>query len=125
MWRANREGNFLLQAQVIAEDGTMFELVGYWSSQRSHKRTRWGFSLKYYGHTIRSYDMADSHKNPGEKGRIIGPHKHKFRSSKILRFAYKPNPPISETDPNQSLMDFLAEANIALPTDYQNLMFPI
>jgi hypothetical protein len=70
------------------------------------------------GHIIRSYDMAAKHKNPGN-GRIRGPHKHRFQSSKVPRFAYKPDPPISEEDPNRALMDFLAESNIEAPVGYQ------
>jgi hypothetical protein len=68
--------------------------------------------------------MAQQHKNPGMKGRVKGPHKHKFSSSKIDRFAYKPDPPISEENPNQALMDFLEEANITPPPNYQHFMFP-
>jgi hypothetical protein len=124
IWQPNKGDGFIVQGTAIADDGTMFDLCGYWSSLKSHKRTRWGFSLRYYGYVIRSYDMARTHKNPGEAGRIKGPHKHRFKSAKIPRYAYKPDPPISDEDPNQSLMDFLAEANIALPKDYQNLMFP-
>lgn len=67
--------------------------------------------------------MAESHKNPGERGRVRGPHKHKFSSSKIDRYAYKPDPPISGDDPNQSLMDFLKEGNIELRTPYQLFSF--
>lgn len=66
--------------------------------------------------------MARKHKNPGA-GWIRGPHKHKFSSSKIPRYAYKPNPPISDTDPNEALMDFLKESNITLKTPYQSFMF--
>jgi hypothetical protein len=68
--------------------------------------------------------MATSHKNPDGGKRIHGPHKHKFDSSKIPRLAYKPEPPLSDGDPNQSLMDFLAESHIAPPDEYQNVMFP-
>jgi len=75
------------------------------------------------GHCVRSYDMARVHKNPGGKGKVYGPHKHMFSSSRIDRFAYKPDPPISEDDPNQALLDFLREENIELRTDYQTFMF--
>jgi len=66
--------------------------------------------------------MAKKHKNPGE-GWIRGPHKHKFSSSKIDRYAYKPDPPISELNANQALMDFLKESNIDLRIPYQDFMF--
>jgi hypothetical protein len=122
-WVATRNNTFLVQAQVMTDDGDVLDLAGYWSVSSFNER-RWGFSLRYNGHVVRSFDLAKSHKNPGESGRIRGPHKHKFKSSKIPRYAYKPDPPISDTEPNQSLMDFLAEANVALPTSYQNLMFP-
>jgi len=68
--------------------------------------------------------MARYHKNPGQHGKIRGPHKHKFSSSKIERYAYKPDPPISEREPNEALMDFLKEANVELPNNYQYFIFP-
>jgi hypothetical protein len=115
---------FIFQATVLAPDGTGLDLSGYWNKNLHHRRTRWGFSLSYCGHCVRSYDMAISHKNPGEAGRIKGPHKHKFSSSKIPRFAYKPDPAISDDNANRALMDFLEEANVEFPTDYQYFMFP-
>jgi hypothetical protein len=75
------------------------------------------------GHCVRAYDMATKHKNPGG-GWIKGPDKHKFSSSKIARYAYTPNPPISEANPNQALMDFLKESNITLRSGtYQDFIF--
>jgi hypothetical protein len=123
-WRAGTgEGVFIFQAKVLTEDGTGLDLSGYYDKVGRHDRTRWGFSLKYMGHCVRTYDMAAKHKNPGE-GWIKGPHKHKFSSSKIERYAYKPDPPISEADPNQALMDFLKESNITLRSGaYQDFMF--
>jgi len=122
-WRSgNGDDVFIFQAKVLTEDGTGLDLTGYWKKVGRHGYTRWGFSLKYMGHCVRSYDMASKHKNPGE-GWVRGPHKHKFSSSKIERFAYKPDPPLSETDANQSLMDFLKEGNIDLRTEYQDFMF--
>jgi hypothetical protein len=124
-WRpGSGEGVLIFQAKVLTQDGTGLDLSGYWKKVGRHNRTRWGFSLKHLGHCIRTYDMADSHKNPGETGRIKGPHKHRFSSSKIERYAYKPDPPISESDPNEALMDFLKEGNIELRSgDYQDFMF--
>jgi hypothetical protein len=122
-WRQRDPRTFTFQAKVLAEDGVMLDLGGYWSHNEFHRYKRWGFSLRYLGHVIRSWDMATKHKNRGGKW-VRGPHKHKFDSSKVPRFVYKPEPPLSDSDPNQSLMDFLAEANIELPTDYQNVMFP-
>jgi hypothetical protein len=65
----------IFQAQVLAEDGTGLELSGYWQKNGKHNRRTWGFSLKYMGHCVRSYDMAKYHRNPGESGKIKGPHK--------------------------------------------------
>jgi hypothetical protein len=123
-WRAgNGEGVYIFQAKVLTQDGTGLDLSGYWDKIGRHGLTRWGFALKYMGHCVRTYDMATKHKNPGE-GWIRGPHKHKFSSSKIERYAYKPDPPISEADANQALMDFLNESNIELPSGtYQDFMF--
>jgi hypothetical protein len=120
-WKTDGFGVAKFQAKVLTPDGKGLDLVGYCNKQIG--RLKWGFALTYSGNCVRSYDMAKRHKNPGEAGRIKGPHKHKYSSSKIDRYAYKPEPPISEGDPNQSLMDFLEEANIALPKNYQNFMF--
>lgn len=109
---------------MLTEDGAVLDLNGHWSQNSYHGHKRWGFSLRYLGHCIRSWDMATKHKNPDGGKRIRGPHKHKFDSSKIPRLAYKPEPPLSDKDPNQSLMDFLAESNIKPPDEYQNVMFP-
>jgi hypothetical protein len=121
-WKPEDDGVYHFQAQVLTPDGKGLQLIGY--LHRKHGMARWGFSLTYNGHCVRSYDMASEHKNPGGTGRIKGPHKHKFSSSKIDRLAYKPNPPICEDEPNQSLLDFLAEANIDAPPNYQHFMFP-
>jgi len=122
-WRPDAFGIFKFQAKVLTADGKGLDLVGY-CYKKSGGEQKWGFTLTYSGNCVRSYDMSKSHKNPGETGRVKGPHKHKYSSSKIERYAYKPEPPISEDDPNQSLMDFLAEANMAPPTNYQSFMFP-
>jgi hypothetical protein len=115
---------FIFRAKVLTSDGAGLDLTGYWQKNGRHNRTCWGFSLYYLGHCVRSYDMAKTHKNPGGGGRVRGPHKHKYSSSKIDRFAYKPDPALSETDANQGLLDFLAEANIQLRQPYQSFMFP-
>jgi hypothetical protein len=121
-WKPDASGVFKFQAQVLTADGKGLHLIGYWSSKNSV--TKWGFSLTFNGYCVRSYDMASEHKNPGMAGRIKGPHKHRYSSSKIDRLAYKPDPPISENNANEALMDFLTEAHIELPTNYQNFMFP-
>lgn len=124
-WRpGNGQDVLIFQAQVLTADGLGLDLSGYWKKIGRHNRTRWGFSLHYMGHCVRSWDMALKHLNAGE-GWILGPHKHKFSSSKIARYAYSPDPPICDTDPNQSLIDFLKEGNIELPPNtYQDFMFP-
>lgn len=124
VWRQHDSRTFLFEAKVLAEQGIILDLNGYWSHNLYHGRKRWGFSLKYLGHTIRSWDMSKKHRNPRGAGNIKGPHKHKFDSSKVPRLAYSPEPPLSDINPNQSLMDFLTEAHIELPSDYQNEMFP-
>lgn len=121
--RGNGQDVFIFLATVLTEDGEGLDLSGYWQRVGRHNRTCWGFSLKYMGHCVRSYDMAKVHKNPGA-GKVRGPHKHMFSSSRIDRYAYKPDPPICENDPNQALLDFLREGNIELRSDYQTFMFP-
>jgi hypothetical protein len=123
VWRQKDSRTFLFQAKVLAEEGIVLDLSGYWCHDAFHGCKHWGFSLRYLGHCIRSWDMAKKHKNPNS-GWVRGPHKHKFDSTKAPRFAYKPNPPVSDTDPNQALLDFLLESHIEPPEDYQNVMFP-
>jgi hypothetical protein len=122
-WRQSDARTYLFAAKVLTTEGDVLDLSGYWSRNDFHNRTRWGFALRYLGHLIRSWDMSTKHKNPTGP-RIRGPHKHKFDSSKVPRLAYKPNPALSDRDPNQSLMDFLEESNIQPPPEYQNVMFP-
>jgi len=113
-WEPTEEGSRIFQAAVLTEDELALDLVGYWEPRNRFSEARWGFSLKYQGYIVRAYDMARSHKNPGERGRIKGPHKHKFVSSKIYRYAYTPDPPISTANPHDALADFLKESNIEL-----------
>src|SRR5882762_4818931 len=122
-WKQVGDFKFIFRAKVLTEDGVGLDLVGNWVKNGRHGRTTWGFNLTYFGNCVRTYDMAKIHKNPGG-GKIRGPHKHKFSSSKIDRLAYKPNPSISEDNPNAALLEFLAEANIALRVEYQHFMFP-
>src|SRR5690242_2530460 len=104
-WNADGPRKFIFLAKVLTEDGTGLDLSGYWMINPEYNRRTWGFNLMYFGNCIRMYDMAKCHRNPGG-GKVKGPHKHKFSSSKIARFAYKPDPPISEDDPNSALIDF-------------------
>jgi len=124
VWKQIGSLKCLFLAKVLTEDGMGLDLSGYWVKNGRHNHSTWGFSLTYFGDCVRSYDMAVYHKNPGGGGKIRGPHKHKFSSSKIDRFAYKPDPPISEDNPNAALLDFLTEANIDLRGEYQHFMFP-
>jgi hypothetical protein len=123
-WRPEGDRTVKFRAQVLSVDNsTALDLIGYWGFNPRYSRKIWGFNLSYRKHCIRQYDMAAKHKNFGEVGSIRGPHKHRFSSSRIPRYAYKPNPPISESNPNQALMDFLDEANVRRPEDYQSFMF--
>lgn len=121
-WKAVNPNTLHFQAKVVTDEGRGLDLNGVWQRIGRHGETRWGFSLNYHGNCVRSFDMAWKHKNPGGKW-IRGPHKHKFSSSRIPRMAYKPDPAISIAEPNQSLLDFLAEANIAIPANFQYFMF--
>lgn len=123
VWRAKGDYRCAFKATVLTQDGRGLDLYGFWCRNGRYGRTTWGFNLSYNGRCIRSYDMGKKHKNPGGS-KVHGPHKHRFSSSKIDRLAYKPNPPISEENPNAALLDFLKEANIDAPTDYQHFLFP-
>jgi len=123
VWKNVNANTVSFRTKVVTGDGLGLDLSGHYQRIGRHGETRWGFSLTFHGHCIRQYDMARKHHNPGI-GWVRGPHKHKFSSSRIPRFAYKPAPPIAEVNPNQSLLDFLTEANIAQPTNYQFFIFP-
>jgi len=123
-WKQRDDDTCLFQAKVLTSDGIGLDLFGYWHQDQKYHRVRWGFSLRYRGFIVRSWDMASKHRNPAHGGKIKGPHKHRFSSSRIPRLAYSPNPPLSLANPNDTLMDFLKEANISLPTDYTDFMFP-
>jgi hypothetical protein len=122
-WKAQNDNTLTFHAKVATLDGVGLDLRGVWQRVGRHGETRWGFFLLYKGHCVRQYDMAKKHHNPGI-GWVRGQHKHRYSSSRIPRFAYKPDPPISDTELNQSLMDFLTEANIAIPANFQYVMFP-
>lgn len=127
-WRpkAGTSGNtYRFHASVVTDEGLVLDLSGTWTQTSRHGDTRWGFSLNYLGHPVRSYDMGKRHANPNGYPNVKGPHKHKYWSSRIPRLAYKPDPPISETDPNQALLDFLEEGNIKLQGPYQTFSFPV
>jgi hypothetical protein len=121
-WKRQNQDSLRFKAKVVTREGTGLDLHGYWQKNGRHGLTRWGFSLTYKGNCVRQWDMALKHHNPGG-GNVKGPHKHRYSSSRIPRFAYKPDPPISDTEPNQSLLDFLAEASIAQPPNFQYVMF--
>jgi hypothetical protein len=121
-WKQYKPCTFRFEAKVLCDNGEILDLYGHWKYEKATERRSWGFSLRYLGHVVRSYDMATKHKNPSN-GWVRGAHKHKFQSSKIPRFAYKPNPPISEANANDALMDFLEESNIQKPADYQDNIF--
>ena len=113
-WEPTGKGSLTFRASVRTADDLMLDLSGYWDKIDRFGDTRWGFALRFRGHLVRSYDMAKSHKNPGESGRIRGPHKQRFLSSKMDRYAYTPDPSISMNTPSAALRDFLKECNIEL-----------
>ena len=119
-WEPIEGGARIFQATVLTDDELTLDLIGYWEPATRFSKPHWGFALRYQGHVVRTYDMAKSHKNPGEPGRVKGPHKHKFISSKIDRYAYTPDPPISTVDPHEALADFLTECNI----DFHPMLYP-
>lgn len=121
-WKGIAADKLSFKAQVLTHDGRGLDLAGWYAKAGRGGKPIWGFSLYYRGHCIRSYDMSKYHKNPQKGGKARGPHKHRFSSSRIPRFAYKPDPAIRETNPNDALMDFLAEANIEMRSEYQMLL---
>lgn len=122
-WKETNKNSYVFRAKVLTSTGKALDLFGYWKWNIKHNRAHWGFSLRHRGNLIRSFDRASYHRNAGVGGKVRGQHKHRFASSRIERFAYKPDQLLSEADAHRCLFDFLTEAHVELPKNYQFFMF--
>ena len=118
LWTPTPTG-FRLKARVLVPTiSEVLELRAYIG------RTKRNFCLLYKHLPIRRYDSEGRHTPPKGKGaRVDGPHKHIW--DKILRDAevYIPNDIDVNGDPNDQFLQFLAEQNISLQSEYQRVMF--
>ena len=115
VWTARGVGYRLRDVVVLAESGTMLRLTGYVG------RKNRSFALLYRNTPIRRYTAHDQHKNPdGEL--ISGPHEHLWDDIFEDSIAYVPED-IRMGDPNDELIDFLAECNMTIRSGYQRQNF--
>ena len=82
------------------------------------------FVLLYQNTPIRKYNVHAFHRDPVTHERVTQPHKHWWDDEWEDRRVYIPND-IRIGDPNNELMDFLQECNIALRGNYAPQMFPL
>lgn len=106
-WKKEGQGH-RLEAKVLCEEsGEMLVLKGY-----QGKRNR-SFALLYRNEPIRKYTVHPYHIDPVTRERFTGPHKHYWDDEWEDRRVYIPTD-IRMGDPEEELVDFLAECNIEL-----------
>jgi hypothetical protein len=99
--------SYRLDAGVLATtSGKLLRLKGYVG------RTNFSFALLYNNSPIRKYTAHHHHRNPS--GEVIyGPHKHTWDDVDEDNWVYVPDN-VRSDNPNDALVDFLAECNITL-----------
>jgi hypothetical protein len=75
-------------------------------------RKNYSFALLYNNYPIRKYTVHHHHKNPSCEV-VYGPHKHTWDDIYEDNWVYVPED-IRSGNPNEALLDFLAECNITL-----------
>lgn len=97
---------------------------------RLNPRNKYAFVLLYRDKQVLVlYDQFKGHINPGEKERLDGPHKHRYKDAFGDRWAYVVDN-IIPNDVNTAIYDFFDECNIDLQgfyheTSRQTLQVPI
>ena len=115
-WRGDARG-FKLEATVLSLDSDeVLNLRGYIGAKNR------SLVLLYRNTPIRKYTAHDRHRNPATGEVVIGPHKHTWDDDWEDRLVYVPDD-IRIGNPNEELMDFLAECNIRLRGSYRPYMF--
>lgn len=110
-WRFAR-GAYRLDATVLStETAETLSLRGYVG------RKNRSFALLYQNTPIRKYTVHDRHTDPKTGLRATGPHKHFWDDTYEDNRVYIPDD-IRIGNPNDELLDFLKECNIALRGEY-------
>jgi len=113
-WRSEG-GRWKLEATVFAPGSkTLLKLVAVVGRERSYSLLCNNVPLR------RLCAKKNRHRNPGGQY-VHGTHKHRHTDDFGDRDAYKPQG-VRIGDPNEELMDFLQECNIAVGGTYQSLM---
>ena len=111
MWQFQR-GGYRIEATVLVEDSAeVLRFVGYVG------RKNRSFTLLYRSTPIRKFTVHDRHTDPKTGKRTTGPHKHLWDEKYEDNRVYIPDD-IRNGDPNEELIDFLAECNIDLRASY-------
>jgi len=116
VWKVQR-GSYRLEATVLATiSGEILSLRGTVGPKNR------SFALLWKNTPIRKYTVHERHRDPVTKQSITGPHKHTWDDLWEDQRAYVPKD-IRIGDPNEELMDFLAECAITLRGTYQRQTF--
>ena len=106
-----------LSATVLTEEsGELLNLRGYVGSKNR------SFALLFRDIPIRKFTAHPWHIDPVTRERVTAPHKHTWDDVYQDRRVYLPSD-IRIGDPNDELLDFLQECNIALLGRYQTYGF--
>ena len=115
-WRGIGRGH-RLEAKVLSVDsGAVLSLRGYVGVKNR------SYALLYQNTPIRKYTVHDRHRNPATGEVVLGPHKHTWDDEWADKIVYVPDD-IRVGDPNEELLDFLAECNIRLQGTYNQMLF--
>lgn len=110
--RARAMGRLYLEARVLVPETS--ELLGLTGVQGARN---FSFTLLYRGVPIRKATKHAMHRNPN--GEVIRePHKHRWDDVDEDGWAYVPAD-VRWDNPDDALIDFLAECNIRYTGDYQ------
>jgi hypothetical protein len=122
--RWSRDGrNYRLDAAVLSlESGHMLRLRGFVG------RTNRSLAVLFENTPIRKYTVHDRHRDPVSREVIRQPHKHYWDDDWQDKRVYILDD-IRTGDPNEELLDFLAECNIELngrylPGTFRELSMP-
>ena len=111
-WRFHRSA-YRLESSVLCEaSGEILSLRGYIG------KTNRSFTLLYRNLPIRKYTVHDRHRDPETRKVHTVPHKHFWDDKWEDKRVYIPDD-IRIGEPNEELMDFLRECNIALRGSYK------
>lgn len=101
-----------LEAKVLCPDtGETLTLKGFLG------KTNRSFALLYQNTPIRKYTVHAFHRDPVTRERVTVPHKHTWDDDWGDQRVYVPND-IRAGNPDEELIDFLAECNITLRGSY-------